>query len=151
MPDKIKEVIKGKFWIVENTYGKVGTIRSTDAGYEFYNQVEESTVMLDNIDAFKSAGGSAVKADTESQTYQGLPTNSPEIHPVEHETLPLFKKKENSNTTYVAGYYIVKFSGMGWQHSFCPKFETFDKYETQGPFLSEWDMNLSLKKARKEK
>lgn len=151
MSDKIKEVIKNKFWIVENTYGKVGTIRSVDNGYEFYNQIEESTTMLDNIDAFKSAGGSAVSANAESQMYKGLPTNSPEIHPVEHETLPLFKKKANSNTTYVAGYYIVKFSGMGWQHSFCPKLETFDKYETQGPFLSEWDMNLSLKKARKEK
>ena len=150
MPDKIKEVIKGKFWIVENTYGKVGTIRSTDNGYEFYNQVEESTTMLDSIDAFKSAGGSAVSADAESQTYQGLPTNSPEIYPVEHETLPLFKKKENSNTTYVAGYYLLKYHGMGWQHAFCPKVDTYEKYETQGPFLSEWDMNLSLKKARKE-
>ena len=37
MANKIKEVIKDKFWIVENTYGKVGTIRNTNDGYEFYN------------------------------------------------------------------------------------------------------------------
>ena len=90
MPETIKEVIKGKFWIVESTYGKVGTIRNTNNGFEFYNQVEDTTKILDSIDDFKTTGGSAVTADTESQMYQGLPTNSPEIHPVEHETLPLF-------------------------------------------------------------
>ena len=35
MPETIKEVIKGKFWIVEGTYGKIGTIRSTNNGFEF--------------------------------------------------------------------------------------------------------------------
>ena len=150
MPETIKEVIKGKFWIVESTYGKVGTIRNTNNGFEFYNQVEDTTKILDSIDDFKTTGGSAVTAYTESQMYQGLPTNSPEIHPVEHETLPLFKKKANSKTTYVAGYYLLKYHGMGWQHAFCPKIDTYEKYETQGPFLSEWDMNLSLRKAKKE-
>ena len=37
MPNTIKEVIKNKFWIVESAYGKVGTIRSTEKGFEFYN------------------------------------------------------------------------------------------------------------------
>ena len=65
--------------------------------------------------------------------------------------IPVFiKKKLNSNTVYVAGYYLLKYHGMGWQHAFCPKADTYEKYETQGPFLTEWDMNLSLKKARKE-
>lgn len=149
MTQQIKEVIKGKFWIVENAYGKLGTIRSTSDGYEFYNQVEGTTTVIDSIDGFKSAGGSAALANTESQSYKGLPTNSPEIYQVEHESLPLFKKKENSNTVYVAGYYILKYHGMGWQHAFCPKVDTYEKYETQGPFTSEWDMNLSLNKAKK--
>ena len=109
-----------------------------------------TTTVLESIDTFKNAGGSAVEADKESQMYLGLPTNSPEIYPVEHEKLPLFKKKENSKTIYVAGYYLLKYHGMGWQHAFCPKVDTYEKYETQGPYLSEWDMNLSLKKARKE-
>jgi hypothetical protein len=39
---------------------------------------------------------------------------------------------------------------MGWQHAFCPKLETLDKYEHRGPYLTEWDMNLNLKKAKKE-
>ena len=39
---------------------------------------------------------------------------------------------------------------MGWQHAFCPKLETVEKYETRGPYFTEWDMNINLKKARKE-
>ena len=53
-------------------------------------------------------------------------------------------------TIFVAGYYILKYDGMGWQHAFCPKLETLDKYEHRGPYPTEWDMNLNLKKAKKE-
>ena len=77
--NKIKEVIQDKFWIVENTYGKVEP-RNTDNGYEFYNLQTILLILLESIDKFKSAGGSAVEADAESQMYKGLPTNSPEIH-----------------------------------------------------------------------
>lgn len=150
MSEKLKEVIKDKFWIVENSYGKVGTIRyNSDIGYEFFNQLNETTVVLNDIDNFKISG--TVKQQKELlKSYKGLPTNSTTVYAVEHEHLPLFKKTEKGKSVYVAGYYILKYEGMGWQHAFCPKLDTVEKYETRGPYLTEWDMNLSLKKARKE-
>jgi len=32
MTQKIKEIIKDKYWIVEGQYGKVGTLRKVEAG-----------------------------------------------------------------------------------------------------------------------
>ena len=67
------------------------------------------------------------------------------------QALPRGKRKsKNGKTIFVAGYYILKYTGMGWQHAFCPKLETLDKYENRGPYFTEWDMNLNLNKAKKE-
>ena len=51
---------------------------------------------------------------------------------------------------FQCGGRVLYDDGMGWQHAFCPKLETVEKYETRGPFFTEWDMNLNLKKARQE-
>lgn len=145
---KIKEIIKEKYWIVSGQYGKVGTLRKVDIGYEFFDQNANTKEVLDSIESFKSVDTAVVGGDL--QVYKGLPTNTSILYAVEHETLPLFTKTKNSKTIFVAGYYILKYDGMGWQHAFCPKLETLDKYETRGPYFTEWDMNLNLNKAKKE-
>ena len=145
---KIKEIIKEKYWIVEGQYGKVGTLRKVDTGYEFFDQNANTKEVLDSIESFKSVNTAVVGGDL--QVHKGLPTNTSILYAVEHDTLPLFTKTKNSKTIFVAGYYILKYDGMGWQHAFCPKAETMDKYETRGPYFTEWDMNLNLNKAKKE-
>lgn len=147
MTFKIKELVDDKFWIVESNAGKVGTIRKLETGYEFFDQRINVTQLLDTIDSF--AAIEIIDEDTTVKTHSGYPTNSNVVIPVEHETLLTFKKKENSKSVYAAGYYILRYHGMGWQHAFCPKLETLEKYDYQGPYLTEWDMNLSLRKARK--
>jgi hypothetical protein len=147
MTFKIKELVNDKFWIVESNAGKVGTIRRVDSGYEFFDQRNNATQLLDTIEDFDAVD--TIVEDTATKTYSGYPTNSATVIPVEHASLLAFKKKDNSKSIYAAGYYILRYHGMGWQHAFCPKIETLEKYEYQGPYLTEWDMNLSLKKARK--
>jgi hypothetical protein len=144
-----KELIKDKFWIVESSSSKIGTIRRQDNVFEFFDQRDKSITMLDTLDGFKTAER---KADikTQNQSLNGYPTNSAIVLPVEHDSLPLFRKTEKGKTIYAAGYYILKYHGMGWQHAYCPKVETLDKYEYQGPYFTEWDMNLQLKKAKKD-
>ena len=51
---KIKEIIKEKYWIVEGQYGKVGTLRKVDTGYEFFDQNANTKEVLDSIESFKS-------------------------------------------------------------------------------------------------
>lgn len=146
---KIKELVKDKFWIVESSTGKVGTIRQHVKGYEFFDQRNKEVVLLESIDNFTHLETVEVGVENANKTYLGYPTNSSVVIPVEHESLPVFKKTENGKSYYTAGYYILRYHGMGWQHAFCPKLDTIEKYEYQGPFLTEWDMNLSLRKAKK--
>ena len=143
-----KELVKDKFWIVEVSSSKIGTIRKQGQVFEFFDQRDKSTTMLDTLNQFKTIERKA-DVSTECQSLNGYPTNSLIVIPVEHSSLPLFKKAQKGKTTYAAGYYILRYHGMGWQHAYCPKVETLDKYEYQGPFFTEWDMNLQLKKARK--
>ena len=142
-----KELIKDKFWIVEVSSSKIGTIRKQDDVFEFFDQRDKSITMLDTLDEFKEVERKET-VSTESQSLNGYPTNSAIVLPVEHDSLPLFRKTEKGKTTYAAGYYILKYHGMGWQHAYCPKAETLDKYQYQGPYFTEWDMNLQLKKAK---
>ena len=149
MPFKIKEIIKEKYWIVEGQFGKVGTLRKIDDGhYEFFDQNSNTTELLDSLKSFKSVNITEIPSTL--QEYKGLPTNTSILYPVEDDELPLFKKAKNGKTIFVAGYYILKYDGMGWQHAFCPKLETINKYEHRGPYFTEWDMNLNLRKAKQE-
>ena len=142
-----KELIKDKFWIVEASSSKIGTIRKQGDVFEFFDQRDKSTTMLETLDKFKEVERKE-NVTSANQSLNGYPTNSPIVLPVEHDSLPLFRKTEKGKTTYAAGYYILKYHGMGWQHAYCPKAETLDKYQYQGPHFTEWDMNLQLKKAK---
>ena len=50
---------------------------------------------------------------------------------VEDETRALFKKAKDGKTIFVAGYYILKYDGMGGNTHFV-QIETLDKYEHRG-------------------
>ena len=107
---KIKEIIKDKFWIVESPHGKAGTLRKLDDGYEFFDQNNNTKQLLDSLKSFKQANTAPITGSV--QVYKGLPTNTVELYPVEHDSMPLFKKSLNAKTTFVAGYYILKYEGM---------------------------------------
>ena len=137
------ELIEDKFWIVESRIGKVGTIRKVSTGYEFFNQLDKTTTNIDNLNDF----GSIEKQETDLKTCQGYPTNSCIVYNGEHEKLPIFYKKPSMKQPHAAGYYIIKFKK--WLPSFCPRLSTLQNYEYNGPFLTEWDMNLQLKRTKK--
>lgn len=142
----IKEIIKDKFWIVESNHGKIGTIRKVDDKYDFFNQINHTTETLDNLSDFQErAQGTDIKTGT--QSCSGYPTNSTVVYCIENETLPLFKKSKTANTVFAAGYYVIKFKD--WLPSFCPKHATIAEREFLGPFFTEWEMNIEMKRAKK--
>jgi hypothetical protein len=61
--------------------------------------------------------------------------------------LPLFTKSNASKSLYCAGYYTIKFE-KGWVRSFCPKLITIERYESKGPFNSEFEMKAVLANAK---
>lgn len=102
-------------------------------------------------DVFNSVEDETTIVDEERTFYvNGYPVNF--NNPIESSmtttNLPLFRKKESSNVYYCAGYYCIKFSDS-WLHAYCPKLSTVQSYEYIGPFKSKLDLQVALKKARK--
>ena len=144
------EVLKDKFWIVSTKYGKVGTLRKHEDVYVFFDQRDNTTTELDDLkELFKVKQSN--NEPGEIQTYQGFFTGVENPIGVDDQKsdLPLFKKSQNSKTIFCAGYYIVKFQGMGWQYVTTPKFSTLCKYIYKGPYMTEWEMNEDLKKHKR--
>ena len=147
-----KEILKNKFWIVENNGLKFGTISlndeqyilSTPSGTQMYHTEKELTSALDK----KISWTELDITETVAKEIHGYPTNSTPYNPMfdVKRKLPLFTKSDKSKSLYAAGYYIIKFD-KGWVKSFCPKLITVERYETKGPFKSDLEMRLALSNA----
>ena len=92
-----KELVKDKFWIVEASSNKIGTIRKHGNLYEFFDQRDKSTTTLDTLDGFKTAERK-IDTKTQTQSLNGYPTNSGVVIPITHDSLPLFRKTEKGKT-----------------------------------------------------
>lgn len=148
---KAQVVINDKFWIVNNSYGKVGTLRRLDDGnFEFFNQTTEEKTVLDSIDELF-----VIENNTPTEKnlimIQGLPTGYTSAVEVEGYDFPVFKKTNSSTTLHAAGYWIIHFTGSaGWQWALAPKLITLDKYMSRGPFLTEWEATLEIRKSKRD-
>lgn len=93
--------------------------------------------------------------DTDSVFVRGMPVKgnkafevASEKLPENHNDLPIYTKKENSNGFLCAGYYAVDFCSYGWSPFFCPRFETISKYEYFGPFKTEEELKEAIIKLK---
>ena len=147
-----KEVMPGKFWILEDGQGtKKGTIQSNNDGRisamvdgktETYQDWTSMALALD-INAARLKQSAEL---TQQREVHGYPTNTDPYNSVwdMQKKLPLFTKTEKSKSLHAAGYYIVKFE-HGWVHSFCPKLTTLTSNEWQGPFKDKLEMRERLR------
>jgi len=149
-----KEILKNKFWIVEDKGVKFGTISlnedqyilSTPTGTKFYHNEKSLNKALD-----KKLNWSDLEiTETYSKEVHGYPTNSSPFNPMYDvkRKLPLFTKSDKSKSLYCAGYYIIKFD-KGWVKSFCPKQITVERYATKGPFKTEIEMRQELSRVNR--
>jgi hypothetical protein len=157
MTVKAKEVLNGKFWIVEDEGVRVGTLALNDDKFMFSGS--DGTRFYDNERQLKKRFGKDMlwsKLDITEKTPEhdleihGFPTSTKpynSMYDVKRK-LPLFTKSEKSKSLYCAGYYIIHFD-KGWVKSFCPKLLTVERYETKGPFKSEIEMRQELSRANK--
>jgi hypothetical protein len=145
---KAKTVIEDKFWIVEQNGSKIGTLKSTENGYILYNNHNCKEIAYEDLTEF-------VIEEKKSKTFvndvvYGYPANTEQAHHIDiQDNVPVFKKTANSSVYVAAGYYCLLFP-MGWRPSFCPRVDTLQKYTYAGPFKTESDMNLALKRKVQE-
>jgi len=156
---KAKEILKDKFWILEDSGVRVGTLSKDEdkfivsnkgGGVKFYKDEKQlakyfgknlltATVTLPEVEVTDSASD-----------VNGFPTR---CHPYNgmfdiSRKLPLFTKSEKSKSVYCAGYYLIKFN-VNWLKSFCPKLITIERNEYQGPFRTELEMKVALANANR--
>lgn len=148
---KAKEVLKNKFWIVEDEGVRIGTLSLNDnqymlsdkSGTHFYSERQLQKKLGKNV-----AWTKLDITESRNKEVHGFPTSVEPynaMYDVKHK-LPLFTKSDKSKSMYCAGYYIIKFE-KGWVKSFCPKLITVERYETQGPFKSDIEMRHALSNA----
>jgi hypothetical protein len=144
-----KEILGGKFWIVEEDGENVATISYNDEKYILSDKV--GTRFFENQKQLKKTLGNDVTwtalkvAKDYTKEVHGYPTSCQPHNPIfdVKRKLPLFTKSAKSKSLYCAGYYVIHFE-KGWVKSFCPKLITVERYETKGPFRTEIEMRQEL-------
>lgn len=149
-----KQVVKNKFWIVEEDGEKVATIQAIDEGGVAYvrnnsRELFPSIKLLSkkyNIEFAKAEKVRSVPGTV--YDIQGYPTPH-RPHNVLFDVqrrLPIFTKTAKSKSFFCAGYYIIKFN-HNWARAYCPKAITLNRYQYQGPFRTQEEMIVKLKAA----
>ena len=148
-----KEVLKNKFWIVEENGSKVGTLSASDECYTY--TCTQGTQVFSTMNQMKKALGkitwsTADKKPANDYDVHGYPTSCEPFNPMYdvRNKLPLFSKSNKSKSLYCAGYYTIHFE-IGWVKSFCPKLITIERYEHRGPFKTEFEMREELSRVNR--
>jgi|TARA_B110000977_G_scaffold1274_1_gene1823 hypothetical protein len=152
-----KEILKNKFWIVEDNRGvKFGTISlneeqyilSTPTGTQIYHDSSDISKALDKKLSWTDLEiKDSTPTDNQVNKYPTSCTPYNPMYDVKRK-LPLFTKSEKSKSLYAAGYYVIQFE-KGWVKSFCPKLITVERYVTKGPFKTELEMRQELSRANR--
>lgn len=149
MTVRAKEILKDKFWIVEDQGVRIGTLSISDDQYMLSST--EGTRFFKNTTQLQKSLKSDISwtkldiVESLAKDVHGYPTSC-EPHNSMFDVkrkLPLFSKSDKSKSLYCAGYYIIKFD-KGWVKSFCPKLITVERYETRGPFKTDLEMRQEL-------
>ena len=158
------QIIKDKFWILEDAGVKLGTIRKKDDS-DFEVIIRNEGIEILSTDALTTKYGSSILEPKlvkriESVEY-GKSIDEVLGYPCKHKgfntvlkdikgkQVPVYTKTENSKTLYAAGYYGLHFNGV-WRNTYCVKLETLENYEFVGPFKSKSEVEAEALKASKD-
>lgn len=160
MNTNAKILIPEKEWLIKDGNTKIGTIAKIKRGYQLLHNGKAIT--FKDLAEIKSKIGIAFfeetikkvkKETTESGTYNiyDFPCKSKPYEPLYNvqKKLPLYTKRLKSKSQHCAGHYIIKFR-KGWVKSFCPKLITLERYPYQGPWKTEEESRIALRKANNE-
>ena len=170
-----KQIVKDKFWIVENSGVKIGTIRlcSSDDFELNIKNIDGGSITNEHISLTEltSRFGERILEAKESpvvvesnplserkalKTSLGIVDEYPSKHmPYNIETIelkgkqiPTYTKSKTSKVRYVAGYYGVRFP-TDWRWFYGGKLNTLNTYSFIGPFKTKSEMQNETKLAIK--
>lgn len=156
------EIIKDRFWILEDSGVKLGTIRKTDETFQVILRgegVEDLSLQALTLKFGKKILEAKVVNKIDSVDY-GKTLTEVEGYPCKHngyntgfsekqgKKVPVYTKSETSKVFYAAGYYGLHFTGV-WRNAYCVKLETLDNYEFVGPFKSKTELEAEVLRVSK--
>jgi len=149
---KAKEIIENKFWILEENGEKIGTVAFND-NYYMLSDGSGPVRWFKNKTQISQTIGNKIKWDkltikeTPANDVHGFPTKVTPYNAIFDikRKLPLFTKSEASKSYFCAGYYLVRFNVL-WLKAYCPKLITLDRNEFLGPWKTEIEQKIELKK-----
>ena len=154
---KAKEILKDKFWIIEDEGIRIGTLSVSEDKYMFSGP--QGTKYFDSERALKKTFGKDIlitqvteEASVEvDNSVHGFPTSCTPYNAMYDvkRKLPLFTKSVKSKSLYCAGYYIIHFD-KGWVKSFCPKLITVERNEFKGPFKTDFEARQELSRVKSQ-
>lgn len=157
MSSTAKVLIPEKEWLIKNGPEKIGSIAKVKKGYVVMHHGK--SVPFKDLAEVKAAVGIAlfeesikkVKKEIDRSTEHFIYDYPCKTKPYEplfnvQKRLPLYTKRLKSKSQHCAGHYIIKFR-KGWVKSFCPKLITLERYPYQGPWKTEEESRIALKKA----
>ena len=149
MTVKAKEILDGKFWILEDEGVKVATLSLSDDRYILSDSngtrfIKKPSELKKDFGKDISWAKLEITENTDKEVH-GFPTSCVPHNPLfdVKQKLPLFTKSNKSKSLYCAGYYVIRFE-KGWVKSFCPKSITLERYEFRGPFKTQFEMRQEL-------
>ena len=155
------EIVKDKFWIVEDAGIKLGLIRKT--GSSDFEVIMQDAVDIEtlNLDALTLKFGSKILESKQVKknisVEYGKDIDEVESYPSKHKAfnkaldtnnIPIYTKTEKSKVIYAAGYYGLHFTGV-WRNAYCVKRDTLDTYEYIGPFKTKTQLEAEIARINK--
>ena len=172
-----KEIVKDKFWILENAGIKIGTIRfcSTDEfelnvrqsdlsdailnehmslseltshfGEKILHPKERPVKIIDENKVGPRGGWNTSSEEIDGYASKHVVYNAETIE-LKDKQIPTYTKSETSKVRYAAGYYAVRFPS-DWRWFYGGKLDTLNTCDFIGPFKTKSEMQTETLLANK--
>ena len=157
------EIVKNRFWIVEDAGVKLGLIRKTESSvFEvIINETREHETL--DFNALTSKYGSKILESKQVKKIESVGKDSGYAmdqvngYPCKHrafnkstddKNIPIYTTKENSTVFYAAGYFAIRYPS-DWRWFYGGKRETLNTYDFMGPWKTKSEMQSETLLANK--
>lgn len=148
MSIEAKPVVKNKYWIVEDSGRKVGTIQAAEDGVVLVQDDRRlkypSIKVLGTAHNIRFVPGQRTQTTAAASVYD-YPTRTVPYNAIYdlRLKLPLYTTSRKSKSYYCAGYYLVQY-GKEWISEFCPKKIVLTRNPFFGPFKTQQALQSKL-------
>jgi hypothetical protein len=156
--------ISDEAWLVRQGKNKLGILNRDVQNHYFYINGKDSINLDSETDVINYFGNADIFDEQITTSATEPEAFYIKGHLIDYETpypldpsepnydpdVPLYTKTPDSDIYYAAGWYCINFDKC-WKHGHGPKYSTLIKYGFRGPYKTEEECKIILKKINKER